>query len=74
MVLDFSFSAAYSTDGFDLRYVWNQEGSEWVPTLVILRLNRAALCTQWSPKGSRTLFLFTFACFFIHLAFPPTHL
>ena len=34
------------------RYVWNLEGSEWVPTLVILRLNRAALCVQWSPKGS----------------------
>ncbi|KAG4920933.1 hypothetical protein JHK84_049784 [Glycine max] len=33
------------------RYVWNLEGSEWVPTLVILRLNRAALCVQWSPKG-----------------------
>lgn len=32
-------------------YVWNLEGSEWVPTLVILRLNRAALCVQWSPKG-----------------------
>ncbi|KAL4587309.1 hypothetical protein LXL04_000178 [Taraxacum kok-saghyz] len=31
-------------------YVWNQEGSVWVPTLVILRLNRAALCVQWSPK------------------------
>lgn len=33
------------------RYVWNQEASGWVPTLVILRLNRAALCVQWSPKG-----------------------
>ncbi|KAE8662807.1 Actin-related protein 2/3 complex subunit 1A [Hibiscus syriacus] len=32
-------------------FVWNQEGPEWVPTLVILRLNRAALCVQWSPKG-----------------------
>ncbi|KAI5661983.1 hypothetical protein M9H77_21306 [Catharanthus roseus] len=32
-------------------YVWNQETTEWVPTLVILRLNRAALCVQWSPKG-----------------------
>lgn len=35
------------------RYVWNLEGSEWVPTLVILRLNRAALCVQWSPKGEK---------------------
>lgn len=34
-------------------YVWNQEGAEWVPTLVILRLNRAALCAQWSPGGNK---------------------
>ncbi|XP_057955920.1 actin-related protein 2/3 complex subunit 1A-like isoform X2 [Malania oleifera] len=34
-------------------YVWNQEGGEWVPTLVILRLNRAALCAQWSPKENK---------------------
>ncbi|KAI3795834.1 hypothetical protein L1987_38494 [Smallanthus sonchifolius] len=34
-------------------YVWNEEGSLWVPTLVILRLNRAALCVQWSPKGNK---------------------
>lgn len=34
-------------------YVWNQEGSEWVPTLVILRLNRAAFCVQWSPKENK---------------------
>ncbi|XP_068659919.1 actin-related protein 2/3 complex subunit 1A-like [Aristolochia californica] len=34
-------------------YVWNQEGSEWVPTLVILRLNRAALCVEWSPKENK---------------------
>uniref|UniRef100_A0A2P2L109 Actin-related protein 2/3 complex subunit n=2 Tax=Rhizophora mucronata TaxID=61149 RepID=A0A2P2L109_RHIMU len=34
-------------------YVWNQEGMEWVPTLVILRLNRAALCVQWSPRENK---------------------
>ncbi|KAK2972028.1 hypothetical protein RJ640_005048, partial [Escallonia rubra] len=34
-------------------YVWNQEAAEWVPTLVILRLNRAALCVQWSPGGNK---------------------
>ncbi|CAO2813233.1 unnamed protein product [Amaranthus hypochondriacus] len=34
-------------------YVWNQEGGEWVPTLVILRLNRAALCVQWSPTENK---------------------
>lgn len=34
-------------------YVWSEEGTEWVPTLVILRLNRAALCVQWSPKENK---------------------
>ncbi|XP_059316629.1 actin-related protein 2/3 complex subunit 1A-like [Lycium barbarum] len=34
-------------------YVWNQESTGWVPTLVILRLNRAALCVQWSPKENK---------------------
>ncbi|XP_051152150.1 actin-related protein 2/3 complex subunit 1A-like isoform X1 [Andrographis paniculata] len=34
-------------------YVWSQEGIEWVPTLVILRLNRAALCVQWSTKENK---------------------
>lgn len=34
-------------------YVWNREGPEWVPTLVILRLNRAALCVRWSPKENK---------------------
>ncbi|XP_009144270.1 actin-related protein 2/3 complex subunit 1A [Brassica rapa] len=34
-------------------YVWSLEGGEWVPTLVILRLNRAALCVQWSPNENK---------------------
>ncbi|XP_044952627.1 actin-related protein 2/3 complex subunit 1B-like [Hordeum vulgare subsp. vulgare] len=34
-------------------YVWTQEGQDWVPTLVILKLNRAALCVQWSPKENK---------------------
>ncbi|KAF2568972.1 hypothetical protein F2Q68_00027747 [Brassica cretica] len=34
-------------------YVWSLEGGEWVPTLVILRLNRAALCVQWSAKENK---------------------
>ncbi|KAK4487114.1 hypothetical protein RD792_006429, partial [Penstemon davidsonii] len=34
-------------------YVWSKETTEWVPTLVILRLNRAALCVQWSPKENK---------------------
>lgn len=34
-------------------YVWNHEAAEWIPTLVILRLNRAALCVQWSPRENK---------------------
>ncbi|WVZ73137.1 hypothetical protein U9M48_021482 [Paspalum notatum var. saurae] len=34
-------------------YVWTQERADWVPTLVILKLNRAALCVQWSPKENK---------------------
>ncbi|XP_062221548.1 actin-related protein 2/3 complex subunit 1B-like isoform X2 [Phragmites australis] len=34
-------------------YVWTLEGPDWVPTLVILKLNRAALCVQWSPKENK---------------------
>lgn len=30
-------------------YVWKLEGKEWKPTLVILRINRAATCVKWSP-------------------------
>lgn len=52
-----SFSNSSSTH-FLASYVWNLEGPEWVPTLVILRLNRAALCVKWSPKGVNVFFLF----------------
>ncbi|KMZ72794.1 Actin-related protein 2/3 complex subunit [Zostera marina] len=34
-------------------YVWNLKMSEWVPSLVILRLNRAALCVKWSPEENK---------------------
>eukprot|EP01018_Ginkgo_biloba_P030569 Gb_19067 [translate_table: standard] len=34
-------------------YVWSLEGTEWVPTLVILRLNRAAISVKWSPKENK---------------------
>jgi len=33
------------------RYVWTLEGNEWQPTLVILRLNRAATSVEWGPQG-----------------------
>jgi len=36
-------------------YVWKYEakGDEWKPTLVILRINRAATCVKWSPAGNK---------------------
>ena len=34
-------------------YVWKLEGTEWKPTLVILRINRAATCVKWSPDGDK---------------------
>ncbi|KAJ7552006.1 hypothetical protein O6H91_06G038200 [Diphasiastrum complanatum] len=34
-------------------YVWNLEQDEWQPTLVILRLNRAAISVKWSPKENK---------------------
>ena len=33
-------------------YVWTQsEERKWKPTLVLLRINRAATCVRWSPLG-----------------------
>ena len=32
-------------------YVWTLQDGKWKPTLVILRINRAATCVKWSPKG-----------------------
>jgi actin related protein 2/3 complex subunit 1A/1B len=38
-------------------YVWKYEEKDkekaWKPTLVILRINRAATCVRWSPKGDK---------------------
>ncbi|CAK9202143.1 unnamed protein product [Sphagnum troendelagicum] len=34
-------------------YVWTLEGNEWQPTLVILRLNRAAISVDWSPRENK---------------------
>jgi len=33
--------------------VWTFEKDQWKPTLVILRINRAATCCQWSPKEDK---------------------
>ncbi|CAI7924642.1 unnamed protein product, partial [Closterium sp. NIES-53] len=35
------------------RYVWNWVEGEWRAALVILRLNRAALCVAWSPQENK---------------------
>ena len=32
-------------------YVWTYNGGEWKPSLVILRINRAATIVKWSPSG-----------------------
>lgn len=34
-------------------YVWTLKGDVWKPTLVILRINRAARCVKWSPKENK---------------------
>lgn len=36
-------------------YVWKQDDKtkDWKPTLVILRINRAATCVKWSPNGDK---------------------
>lgn len=36
-------------------FVWNFDEGEkdWKPSLVILRIERAALCVQWSPDGQK---------------------
>jgi actin related protein 2/3 complex subunit 1A/1B len=34
-------------------YVWTWNGTEWIPQLVILRINRAATCVKWSPNGKK---------------------
>jgi actin related protein 2/3 complex subunit 1A/1B len=34
-------------------YVWTNDGTSWLPTLVILRINRAATCAAWSPREDK---------------------
>uniref|UniRef100_A0A146M0U1 Actin-related protein 2/3 complex subunit n=1 Tax=Lygus hesperus TaxID=30085 RepID=A0A146M0U1_LYGHE len=35
-------------------YVWTQtDDGKWKPTLVLLRINRAATCVRWSPKENK---------------------
>lgn len=42
------------TSGADRNaYVWEFQGGEWKPCLVILRINRAATCVKWSPNGDK---------------------
>ncbi|KAF3589140.1 hypothetical protein F2Q69_00029779 [Brassica cretica] len=49
-------------------YVWNLEGGEWIPTLIILRLSRAAFCVRWSPKVMLNM---PFDCLRIDCKFSP---
>jgi len=43
-----------ATSGQDRNaYVWKYEENEWKPTLVILRIGRAATCIKWSPNGKK---------------------
>eukprot|EP01084_Bolivina_argentea_P262385 443684_1 len=34
-------------------YVWTKQQNEWKPTLVVLRIGRAATCIKWSPDGQK---------------------
>ncbi|KAF2434963.1 structural constituent of cytoskeleton [Tothia fuscella] len=34
-------------------YVWEPSPTGWTPTLVLLRINRAATCVRWSPSESK---------------------
>ena len=34
-------------------YVWNFQAGKWEPTLVILRINRAATAVKWSPNETK---------------------
>uniref|UniRef100_UPI00358FD9E8 actin-related protein 2/3 complex subunit 1A-like n=1 Tax=Myxine glutinosa TaxID=7769 RepID=UPI00358FD9E8 len=34
-------------------YVWTLREGAWKPTLVILRINRAATCVKWSPRENK---------------------
>lgn len=34
-------------------YVWTEENGKWKPTLVILRINRAATGVKWSPQENK---------------------
>jgi len=34
-------------------YVWTKQNNEWKPTLVVLRIGRAATCCKWSPNGMK---------------------
>jgi len=34
-------------------YVWCFEDGQWSPTLVLLRINRAATCVKWAPQENK---------------------
>jgi WD40 repeat protein len=50
-------------------YVWKFENGVWTPTLVILRITRAATNVKWSPQGFLIIFSFFlsfFSFFYLH--------
>ncbi|XP_067088974.1 actin-related protein 2/3 complex subunit 1A-A [Osmerus mordax] len=34
-------------------YVWTLKDGQWKPTLVLVRINRAATCVKWSPQENK---------------------
>jgi len=43
-----------ATSGQDRNaYVWQFQNNKWKPTLVVLRIGRAATCIKWSPDGRK---------------------
>lgn len=34
-------------------YVWTSKDGAWKPTLVLVRINRAATCVKWSPLENK---------------------
>ena len=34
-------------------YVWTLQGKTWKPSLVLLRIDRAATCCKWSPLENK---------------------
>jgi actin related protein 2/3 complex subunit 1A/1B len=52
--IDWSPSNTIVTCGHDRNaYVFSFDGKEWKPTLVIVRISRAATAVKWAPSGAK---------------------